>query len=124
VSAAFGAPADRRIVVSIQHAGGVMAQIPADATAFPHRRATHVISPFVTWPIPGDGTKHVSDLDSWWKIVKPHTDGYYANITDREPRAVEQNYRGNLARLQRVKNRYDPANLFRLNANVRPTVSS
>jgi FAD/FMN-containing dehydrogenase len=31
---------------------------------------------------------------------------------------VASNYRQNLARLTEVKNRYDPDNLFRLNANV------
>ncbi len=35
---------------------------------------------------------------------------------------VDSNYRENYDRLVKVKNRYDPTNLFRLNANVRPTV--
>ncbi|MGB5104286.1 MAG: BBE domain-containing protein [Steroidobacteraceae bacterium] len=35
---------------------------------------------------------------------------------------VERNFQGNLARLQLVKNKYDPGNLLRLNANVGPTV--
>jgi FAD/FMN-containing dehydrogenase len=35
---------------------------------------------------------------------------------------VNRNYQGNYERLVRVKNQYDPANLFRLNANVKPTV--
>ena len=122
LAAVFEPQPDRRLSFYIQHAGGVMAQVAPDATAFPHRHATHVISPSVSWELPTDGTKHSSYLDSWWKTVKPHTDGYYTNLRDREPLAVEENYRGNLARLQKVKNRYDPTNLFRLNANVRPTV--
>jgi FAD/FMN-containing dehydrogenase len=122
LAAVFEPQPDRRLSFYIQHAGGVMAQIAPDATAFPHRRATHVISPSVSWQLPGDGAKHSNYLDNWWQTVKPRTDGYYTNLMDREPQAVEENYRGNLARLQRVKNRYDPTNLFRLNANVRPTV--
>ena len=35
---------------------------------------------------------------------------------------VNSNYQGNYERLVKVKNQYDPTNLFRLNANVRPTV--
>jgi len=35
---------------------------------------------------------------------------------------VDENYQGNIGRLVQLKNRYDPTNLFRLNANVKPTV--
>ena len=35
---------------------------------------------------------------------------------------IDANYRQNHARLVRVKNRYDPTNLFRLIANMQPTV--
>jgi FAD/FMN-containing dehydrogenase len=37
-------------------------------------------------------------------------------------RRVQENYRQNHDRLVQVKNHYDPKNLFRLNANVAPTV--
>jgi len=50
--------------------------------------------------------------------------GFYSNDGDPDAtqEAVASNYRKNLARLTEVKNRYDPENLFRLNANVTPTV--
>ena len=50
--------------------------------------------------------------------------GPYTNDQDTELMAqqVASNYRKNLERLVAVKNRYDPSNLFRLNANVAPTV--
>jgi hypothetical protein len=35
---------------------------------------------------------------------------------------IQANYRENHDRLVTVKNRYDPRNLFRLNANVKPTM--
>jgi hypothetical protein len=33
---------------------------------------------------------------------------------------VDDNYQGNLPRMREVKKKYDPGNLFRLNANVQP----
>ena len=125
VDALLAVPAEspgRRFGILIQHAGGEMNQVAADATAFPHRRATHVISPVLSWPQPGDDAAHRRSMDEYWAKVEPHTDGYYANLVDREPDVVEHNYRGNLVRLRQIKNRYDPTNLFRLNANIRPTV--
>ena len=51
------------------------------------------------------------------------TDGWYTNeIDDQSDRTVNRNYQGNYERLVKVKNRYDPTNLFRLNANIKPTV--
>ncbi len=35
---------------------------------------------------------------------------------------VNLNYLGNYRRLVEIKNKYDPGNLFRLNANVVPSV--
>jgi FAD/FMN-containing dehydrogenase len=33
---------------------------------------------------------------------------------------INANFRGNYPRLVQVKKKYDPSNLFRLNANVKP----
>jgi hypothetical protein len=36
---------------------------------------------------------------------------------------MTNNYAINLARLERIKGRYDPDNFFRLNANIKPKSS-
>ncbi|HSR88527.1 MAG TPA: BBE domain-containing protein, partial [Pontiella sp.] len=58
-----------------------------------------------------------------WQVLEPYTNGFYVNDLANETQAqVDANYGANLERLVQVKNSYDPTNLFRLNANVRPTV--
>jgi FAD/FMN-containing dehydrogenase len=112
----------RRTSLYIQHAGGAIGRVAPDATAFPHRSVTHVLNLTVSWPLSGDDTQHRRYAERYWSTLSRFTDGYYANLVDLEPRVVEENYRGNLARLRQVKKRYDPTNLFRLNANIRPSV--
>jgi FAD/FMN-containing dehydrogenase len=95
--------------------------MPVDATAFPHRRATHNIFAAVTWPVEEDSSAHVKYIREYWAKLQPFTDGYYTNeVGDEGQRVVDENYQGNLPRLRQIKRKFDPDNLFRLNANVLP----
>jgi len=47
--------------------------------------------------------------------------GAYVNFMDDEGEdRVRESYRGNYDRLLQIKRKYDPANLFRLNQNIKP----
>jgi len=114
---------NRGTTIFFQPSGGAIGRVAADATAFPHRRSRLNMLTMATWDLPGDGGPHVSYMRDYWSKLLPHTDGYYTNEVANEPqRQVDENYQGNIARLVQLKNRYDPTNLFRLNANVKPTV--
>jgi hypothetical protein len=77
----------------------------------------------VRWDISRDGAPHVAYGRDYWARLQKYTNGYYTNEVANEPqRQVDENYQGNIGRLTQLKNKYDPTNLFQLNANVKPTV--
>jgi FAD/FMN-containing dehydrogenase len=113
----------RNTTVFFQHSGGAIGRVAPDATAFPHRRSRLNMFAVVTWPLEGEAAPHVNYVKDYWSKLQRFTDGYYTNEVANEPqRQVDENYQGNIGRLTELKNKYDPGNLFRLNANVKPTV--
>jgi len=112
---------DRTTVQFFQQSGGAIGRVPSDATAFAHRWSSHSVFTVVSWQPGVDRGPHVDYVRSYWNAVEPSTRGFYTNeMSDEAQLVVNSNYEGNYERLLRVKNAYDPGNLFRLNANIRP----
>ena len=112
---------ERATMLFFQNGGGAIGKVAVDATAFPHRYATHNVLTLVSWPLERDRTPHVDYLRGAWSKLEPFTRGYYTNeVADEAQAVVDENYQGNLGRMREVKRKYDPMNLFRLNANVLP----
>jgi len=110
--------------VEIIGLGGAIGDVPEDATAFANRQYLLWLNFAMAWNDPArDGDfieatrKIVQDLEPWTGR------GIYVNMLnfDEMDRVVEA-YGGpeKYARLGRVKARYDPENLFRMNYNVTP----
>ena len=102
--------------------GGQVARVKADATAYWNREAQYEFLMIGAWVDHSQDEHNIAVMRDIWKVFEPFTKGYYVNT---EPSAAESRlkatYGGNYARLVQVKNHYDPKNLFRLNANIRPT---
>lgn len=115
-------PQDRRAVfVYCQQSGGAIGRIATGATAFAHRQSIANMFVIVQWPSEDEVGQHVDYIRRYWRDLEPHTDGYYTVDTADESRAVRHaNYQGNFPRLMGLKKKYDPSNLFRLNANINP----
>lgn len=117
----FETAPDRATRVIFQQSGGAIGRVASDATAFAHRESKHNMLSFVSWKHGEDGSDHVRYIKAHWDNVKKYTDGFYTNDLFGEGQAVvNANYRGNFPRLADLKKAYDPTNLFRLNANIRP----
>jgi len=118
-------PRDRRAVfLYCQQSGGAIGRVPVEATAFAHRKSIANMFLIVQWPNEDDAKPHVDYIRRYWSTLEPATDGYYTVDTADESRAVRHgNYQANLPRLLALKKKYDPTNLFRLNANINPSAA-
>ncbi|MGD8347222.1 MAG: FAD-binding oxidoreductase [Lysobacterales bacterium] len=117
----FEASPTRATRVVFQQSGGAIGRVEADATAFAHRESKHNMLSFVSWKFGEDGSDHVRYIKSHWANMEKYTRGFYTNDLFGEGQdVVNANYRGNFSRLVEIKKAYDPGNLFRLNANVKP----
>ncbi|WP_327002134.1 FAD-binding oxidoreductase [Dactylosporangium sp. NBC_01737] len=116
VGAAPGSP-----FIALRSVGGAVARVPADATAYAHRRAELMFATTVAGPAPVVAAVGPA-LEGIWHRLTPHVSGAYANFlasaTDDDVAAVYP--AGTRQRLAAVKRRYDPGNLFTGNHNIRP----
>lgn len=114
----------RRVtVLFFQHCGGACSRVPEDATAFANRYALANMMIMSGWPHGAtDTADHIEATRRHWSTLEKFTRGFYVNDMAREATArdINANYRGNYGRLVAIKTKYDPTNLFRLNANVQP----
>ena len=77
------------------------------------------------WPKPVDEEEAWIDMiRADWKKIEPFTSGLYNNnwMGDDADARIHENFGSNYERLVKLKNKYDPTNLFRLNANIKPDV--
>ena len=103
--------------------GGAVSRVPADATAVGKRDVGFELSINGAWtPADARGDLHRAWVREGWELLRPHSTGLYANfISDEGAAGVEAVYGSRLERLTRLKDRYDPTNFFRLNANIPPS---
>lgn len=106
-----------------QQSGGAINRVAMSDTAFPNRNAVNAPSVIVSWGKDADPAPHIDYIRRYWSTIEPFTDGFYTNSGDYETQAaINRNYSDNYARLVAIKDRFDPGNLFRLNANIPPSV--
>jgi len=111
---------DKQTEIYFQTANGAVADVPQTATAFSHRNAIANMMLLCEWKERSQDEPGRAAARATWSKVVPFTDGYYVNLSDADPKGTDSNYGPNFRRLAELKKRYDPQNLFRLNANIKP----
>jgi FAD/FMN-containing dehydrogenase len=102
--------------------GGTASRVASDATAVGDRAAGFELRLIANWRPDDDSDRHVAWVRDGWERLGPHSRGQYATfLSDEGTAGVHAAYGDHLARLTALKDRYDPTNVFRLNANIPPS---
>jgi hypothetical protein len=103
------------IVLLCDSYGGKIADVAADATAFPRRAGTqYCIQYFSSWNRAADTSTHLAQVAKVYAAMRPHMpDASYVNYCDLDLPDYATAYWGdNLGRLVAVKQQYDPDDMF------------
>jgi hypothetical protein len=116
-------PSPRSLVVFQQY-GGAVSRVGQADTAFGHREAQYNFIPASVWTDSTESETHLSWVRESWDLMSPFSTGgvYVNNLAEEGEDQVRAAYGPHYDRLEALKNKYDPHNFFRLNANITPTV--
>jgi FAD/FMN-containing dehydrogenase len=106
----------------VEHFHGLVTRIPATATAYPHREPGYNLVLVSQWLDPAEDEANIAWARTTFAALAPYmADAAYVNYLDRDDTdRTRTAYGPNWERLVSLKQRYDPDNLFHLNANIRP----
>ncbi len=109
--------------IAFAQLGGAINRVPAGATAYPHRDLQYVVNIHTRWSNAADDQACIAWARGLFDALTPHaTGGVYVNFMpeDEAQRVRAGAYGVNYERLARLKAKFDPDNLFRMNQNIRP----
>ena len=102
--------------------GGAMSRVAPTATAFVGRDTNVIMNVHGRWTDPADDARVRRWAREVFERMAPHAtgSGYVNFLTEDEAERVSATYGENFSRLQALKQRFDPGNLFRMNLNIAP----
>jgi len=112
--------------IGLLHLGGALNERDWDDGAVGNRDAQFAIGVNGLWE-PGELDAEAGVFREWiragWTRIRPFaTGGHYVNFqTDDDDQIPAEAYGKNYERLRRIKAKYDPDNLFRVNRNIPPS---
>jgi FAD/FMN-containing dehydrogenase len=117
-------PSPLTLVVSFQMGGAINKVGPTD-TAYAERSAPWMSSIDGNWENTSDTPANIAWVRESFRQISPWSTGTtYTNFTGQADEAAAASadtaYGANMARLRSIKAKYDPQNLFRVNANITP----
>ncbi|HSX06989.1 MAG TPA: FAD-binding oxidoreductase [Candidatus Saccharimonadia bacterium] len=112
---------DHNLMFQVRYLGGAMNRVAPNAAAFGHRDSeVMVLSPLI---LPGGTSEEAiqAALEPWYDIAKDSKGAYVNFFSRNEDRTVQAAYLPEtLKRLEQIKAKYDPQNIFNQNLNIKP----
>ncbi len=101
---------------------GAVHRVGKNDTAFSFREANFAEVIVGIDPDPANDERMTAWARDYWQALHPHSAGgaYINMVMDEGQELVRAAYRDNYERLAAVKKKYDPANFFRVNQNIKP----
>jgi FAD/FMN-containing dehydrogenase len=111
--------------IHIHQLGGAMGRVAPEATAFHGRDAGFVYNLIGLWKDPSENEVHTKWAKGAFDALRPVSLGaaYVNFLGDDGQDRVRSAYGSNYQRLSELKKRYDPANLFHVNQNIKPILN-
>jgi FAD/FMN-containing dehydrogenase len=110
-------------VLLLEPLGGAVPRVPADETAFTLREGDYNLAIIGRWTDPADAERTTAWARQLNRQLAPHSlEAAYINYLPEEDAGRVATIYGasRYQRLQGLKRKYDPQNLFRMNANILP----
>ena len=110
--------------VDIWHMGGAVSRINVNESAFSGRHAPYLLGIEANWE-----SQHRDATNMTWarrciEAMLPFSDGSeylnFPGLLEHSEEMLRRTFGDSYERLRELKNKYDPTNLFRLNANIKP----
>jgi FAD/FMN-containing dehydrogenase len=117
-------PSPHTAIILFQLAGALN-KLPNEHSPVGNRDAAYVLNIGGSWEKPGDDEKNVAWGRETWNALKGFsTGGNYINFLteDEGPERVAAALGTAAARLAKVKQQWDPENVFRTNRNIKPAI--
>ena len=114
-----------KTIASIWQFGGAVQKVAADATAFGDRSMPYMLSFDAVWTNAADDKANMDWVRESWTDMQRHSTGrMYLNFPGLGEGAnlVRDAFGAEAyAKLQKVKRKYDPENIFQMNQNITPS---
>lgn len=108
----------------IWHIGGAVRRAHDDAMAFHGRHVSFLLSPEANWEHPHEDEENIAWLLHFLMAMQPFSDGSrylnFPGFQEEGEAMMRAAFAAKYDRLAALKKKYDPANLFRLNQNIKP----